>query len=73
MSWTEAKTGFDGLETKQHVIPRWERLVNNPSFSNLISAIKSTHWCIQKETQLDMPKNWDSILVIRQKKLGQYV
>lgn len=44
MSWTEAKTGFDGLETKQHVIPRWERLVNNPSFSNLISAIKSTHW-----------------------------
>ena len=44
MSWTEAKTGFDGLETKQHVMPRWQKLLNNPSFSNLKSAIKSTHW-----------------------------
>jgi hypothetical protein len=44
MSWTEAKTGFDALETKQHISARARSLYKAPSLTNLKSFMKSFHW-----------------------------
>src|SRR5574344_1421400 len=44
MSWTEARLGFDGLETEQHISARVRSLHKAPSLTNLKSFMKSFYW-----------------------------